>query len=274
MGYARVADEELAAGRTITEDQRRLRTRVLLGLGFAAVAAMMLFVKPIRQPEAYHAFHDARSVLGIPNVMNLLSNLPFLLVGGLGLTWLARQPANLAASLRTAYTVVFAGLALTAFGSAYYHWAPTSQTLFWDRLPIAVSFMALYAAILAERVSPRAIRLLWPFAAFGALAAIYWAVTDDLRLYALAQFVPVLTIPLILWLFPPAYTRGGDLLAGVGCYAAAKLFEDRDGPIYEALGGLVSGHTLKHLAAAAGAYWIYRMLRLRVPLDAGSRDIR
>ena len=161
------------------------------------------------------------------------------------------------------YTVLFAGLAATAFGSAYYHWAPTSGTLFWDRLPIAVSFMGLYAAVLAERVS-RSVGslLLWPLVLFGAGSVLYWHFTDDLRLYAIAQFFPVLTIPLILWLFPAPYSRGYDLLIAIGLYVLAKLLEEIDGVVY-GFGQIVSGHTLKHLSAAAGAWWIYRMLTLR-----------
>lgn len=243
------------------------RTRaisVLACLGVAALAGLMLLVPPIRQPEAYHAFHDARPLLGIANFWNVASNLPFLVIGLLGLRWLAARPTNLAPELRPAYAVVFAGLGFTALGSVYYHWAPTTATLFWDRLPIAVSFMALYAALLTERTSLRwAPALLCPFALFGAAGAIFWHLTGDLRLYAFAQFFPVLTIPLILWLFPAAYTRGADLMAGVGFYAVAKLCEDMDGAIYHGLGELISGHTLKHLAAALGAFWIYRMLRLR-----------
>ena len=36
------------------------------------------------------------------------------------------------------------------------------------------------------------------------------------------------------------------------------------------LGGLVSGHTAKHLLAALAAWWVWRLLRLRRPApDAG-----
>ena len=251
------------------------RTRVLLlaGLGLAALAGVLL-LKPIPQPEAYHAFKDTRAFLGIPNFLNVVSNLPFLIVGLMGLRWLRAKPPGLAAELRAPYAVVFAGLALTAFGSAYYHWAPDSRTLFWDRLPIAVSFMGLYGAVLAERVAlSAAMKLLVPLVLFGAGSVLVWHLTNDLRLYAVAQFFPVLTIPLILWLFPAAFSRGGDFLAAIGCYVAAKIFEEIDGAVY-GLGQIVSGHTLKHLAAAAGAYWIYRMLTLRQPRPAPSRDLR
>lgn len=245
--------------------------RIALVAGVCALATigLMLGMGPIRQPLAYHAFSDARTILGIPNAFNVVSNLPFLLIGVAGLARLSTRPANLAPLLHVHFMIVFAGLAATAFGSAYYHWAPTSQTLFWDRLPIAVAFMALYAAVFGERISLASGRwLLWPLVLFGAGSAIYWSLTDDLRPYLLAQFLPLLTIPLIIWLFPARYTRGGDVLISIGFYAVAKVFEDMDGAVFRALQDVVSGHTLKHLAAAIGAFWILRMLRLRTAIKA------
>ena len=70
-------------------------------------------------------------------------------------------------------------------------------------------------------------------------------------------------MPLILWLYPAKYSRGQDFLISIGFYVAAKVLEFQDGQIYAGLGQTLSGHTLKHLAAAGGAGWIYRMLVLR-----------
>jgi hypothetical protein len=44
----------------------------------------------------------------------------------------------------------------------------------------------------------------------------------------------------------------------------AKVFEFFDHGISHLLG--VSGHTLKHLASAVGAWWIVRMLERRLPV--------
>jgi hypothetical protein len=82
----------------------------------------------------------------------------------------------------------------------------------------------------------------------------------DLRLYALVQFFPMLAIPLALALYPRRWLRGADLLIAVGVYALAKVFEALDAPIF-ALGGAVSGHTLKHLTAAGAAAWLLRIAR-------------
>jgi hypothetical protein len=58
-------------------------------------------------------------------------------------------------------------------------------------------------------------------------------------------------LPLVLVLFPARYTGSGLYLAALVAYLLAKFAEVGDGALY-ALGGLVSGHTLKHLLAAAG----------------------
>ncbi|HEX4893302.1 MAG TPA: hypothetical protein VFV47_08435, partial [Hyphomicrobiaceae bacterium] len=234
------------------------------------VAAMFLLVSPIRQNPAYNVFCDTRALLGIPNVLNVLSNLPFLFVGLAGLRWMRQQAHRLKPELRASYSVLFVGLAGTAAGSAWYHWAPDNARLFWDRLPIAVAFMGLYTAVIAERIDIRAAKLLLvPLVVFGAGSVVWWGIFDDLRPYAIAQFFPVVTIPVLIWLCPPMYTRGGHLLAAVGCYVVAKIFEELDVRIY-ALGSILSGHTLKHLAAGLGAWIVYRMLVKRRELSGFS----
>ena len=45
---------------------------------------------------------------------------------------------------------------LTGFGSSYYQWNPNDNTLFWDRLPMTLCFMAIFAAALEERANARA----------------------------------------------------------------------------------------------------------------------
>ena len=69
----------------------------------------------------------------------------------------------------------------------------------------------------------------------------------------------MLLVPLglVLGLQPttPTAAPAGAWWAVLGCYVVAKLLEIADRPAVRALGGL-SGHTLKHLAAAAGAAWL------------------
>jgi len=241
-----------------------MRVWIIVGIGLAAIVTV-LFLPPIPQDPAYHDFADRRPFLGIPNALNVLSNAPFVLVGALGLAFVRRRAAL---EERTALLILFAGVGLTGFGSAYYHLAPGNVTLFWDRLPMTIVFMSLFAVIIAERISLTAGRRLLPILLLaGAGSVAYWLVGElsgagDLRPYALVQFFPLVAIPLILLLFPPRYTRGADLLGALAWYALAKLFEALDAQIF-AVGGVVSGHTLKHLASAVAMYWILRMVRTR-----------
>jgi hypothetical protein len=252
---------------------------------------MVFLLPPIPQSEAYHNFADKRSLFGVPNYFNVASNLPFLLVGAFGIydvlrfreggatpqpvaaarnsVTLVSKPANFIDSgERWSYCAFFIGVAMTAFGSAYYHLDPRDGTLLWDRIPMAIGFMALVAATIGERISLKAgVQMLVPLMTLGAGSVVYWSLTQkdahgDLRPYALVQFGSVLVVLLLVGLFPSRYTRGTDLAVALAIYGLAKIFEAADRSIF-ALGSIVSGHTVKHLAAATSAYWILRMLQRR-----------
>lgn len=253
----------------------RARAAIVAGVGVAA-AVVMLFVPPIAQDPGYHDFADRRAVLGIPNFFDVVSNAGFAVAGAMGLA-LTRKHRDPAAAPpfadeaeRRAFIVLFAGVIAVAIGSGYYHLAPTNGRLFWDRLPMSVVFMALFAITIAERIHRRlGNALLIPLVLAGVGSTLYWHIGElrgegDLRLYALVQFYPMLAVPLILLLFPAKFTGARELGIAVGWYALAKLFEALDARIF-ALGGVVSGHTLKHLAAALATLWIYWMLARRQP---------
>jgi hypothetical protein len=101
-------------------------------------------------------------------------------------------------------------------------------------------------------VSSAAGRALLAPLALGAVASVlWWQATDDLRAYGLAQFLPMLLIPLMLILLPGR--RPATLLVwGIALYAIGKLAEVTDHTLF-ALGQILSGHTLKHLLAAIAA---------------------
>lgn len=254
------------------------RKRAVLMVALAVAAAGVVFsLRPIAQDSAYHNFADGRTLLGVPNALNVLSNVVYAVVGVLGLLFLLDGEKSKASFTepreRRAFVALFAGVGLTAFGSGYYHLAPGNARLFWDRLPMTVGFMSLFSVIIAERIGMTAgRRLLAPLLAVGAASVAYWRQTElegagDLRLYVLVQFFPLLAIPVLLLLFPARYTRTGDLYRVIGWYVLAKILEALDAPIF-ALGGFTSGHTLKHLASGVAAYWILRMLKARRPLAA------
>jgi len=249
----------------------------LLGALLLALVVVGL-LPPIPQSETYHDFADARAFLGIPNCLNVLSNAAFLLVAipGIVSTVPRAKPSRrlfLESGECWPWLGFFLGVALTAFGSAYYHLRPNNGTLVWGRIPMTISFLSLVAAMLSERISIKlGLRLLLPLVVFGIGSVLYWHVTQlrgdgDLRSYVLAQFGAIFVLLPLIALFPPRYTRTWDLALALALYALAKLFEVADRSIFS-LGGIVSGHTLKHLAAAASAYWILRMLKVRAPVSA------
>ena len=245
---------------------------LVLGAAVLAVTAVCFSKPPMRQHPSYHNFADQRTFLGVPNCLDVVSNLPFLFVGIWGLVVLHLDP-----SLEPRFSQIlksvrmqsyFLGVALTFFGSSYYHLHPANATLVWDRLPMTLGFMGS-CPHLAERISVRAGNLLLlPLAIAGGLSVIYWYWTEahghgDLRPYFLVQFGALLTVLVILTLFGPRYTHTWCLVLALALYAVAKLLEKAFDPDIYSLGHVVSGHTLKHIAAAVATYFILFMLQRR-----------
>jgi len=235
------------------------RVCVLAAIAGTALGAA-LFAPHVAQPQAYHAFADARPLLGVPNAADSLSNLGFVAAGALGLAFVSRRQAP-----RGAYLAFFAAVILTGFGSAYYHLAPDDSRLVWDRLPMTLAFASLLAAEIGGRIDRRAgDLLLLPLLVVGIGTVAYWRFSSVLEVENLApylafQFGAVALLIAIAALFPSGGT-GNALFWVVVAYAAAKLFEVYDEEIY-GIGRWISGHTLKHLAAAAGALLLAHHLR-------------
>lgn len=233
------------------------RCAVLIIISVAAVLAL-LFVGPIPQDPGYHHFADSRRIAGVSNFWNVLSNVPFLAAGALGLFRYDKLSHEESAN---GYWVLCIGVVLVGLGSTYYHYDPTNETLLWDRLPMTVAFMALFSLLLGERVlhKPRP-QLLWLFVSAGAAAALYWSWTEslgrgDLRPYLLVQFLPILLMPLMLVMFKPRYLSNRLLLGAFALYFVAKALEYFDGQVFSAI-SVISGHAVKHVVAAAAVLCI------------------
>jgi hypothetical protein len=195
--------------------ERKRPVLVFLGLIGASLAALLL-LPPIPQDQSYHRFADERTLLGVQNFWNVVSNFPFIAIGAVGLRQFYRDPAIL---------TLFLGIFLTAFGSSYYHWNPNDDTLFWDRLPMTLCFTAILAVVVRERVNVRfGAALLWPLLATGILSMMLWRWTGDLRLYGWVQFFPGVALPLLFLVFPPRYSGTFYWLVAVLLYAVAKPF--------------------------------------------------
>lgn len=232
-----------------------------------AVAAVFWPAMP--QPQSYHAFVDQRTIFGVPNFLDVVSNVGFLVAGCAGMFVVFRPATRFEYDIeRLPYVVFFAGLLLTSVGSSYYHLEPDNERLFWDRLPMTIAFMSLIASQLVERISLRVGMLaLAPMLTVGAVSVVYWRATEragegNVMPYGILQGYSVVILLLIALLLPSRYTRGHDIYWVFAWYVIAKLLEALDAHIY-ALGHLVSGHTLKHLAAGAAGLVICRMLMRR-----------
>jgi len=256
-----------------------MRTPTLIA---GAIATLAVFLwPPISQAPDYHVMADQRTCLGIANCLNVLSNVPFAIIGILGLIATLGPGSVRSFSsdpwVRLPYAVLFVGVLTTAVGSSYYHLAPDNARLVWDRLPMTLGFMGLLTALIAERINRQVgRRLFWPLIALGAGSVLYWywgelRAAGDLRLYVIVQFGSLVVVALVLALYESRYTDNTYLIAGLVAYGVAKLFELADRPIFE-FGEIVSGHTLKHLAAAAAIAFIARMLRMRTPLAPLARS--
>jgi hypothetical protein len=245
--------------------QQRFHT-ALMAMAFAAIGLAVFF--PLLAPllphiptsghshvHAHgHAFIDARSFFGIPNCLDVISNLPFLFGGVWGLIALQRAK-SMAASLQTAARVFFIGLIITCFGSSFYHWAPSDTGLMVDRLGMAVAFAGVISLAAGSRlgaaVSQRATPVLLTLAPLAAIAAF---TLQNVLPWAIVQFGG---ISLIVWL--ACLPRGKQmpsihLGALIALYALAKFFEAQDAQVFELTQELISGHSLKHIAASLAAW--------------------
>lgn len=233
-----------------------------------------IFVPAMPQPLSYHAFADCRAFWAIPNFFNVVSNLPFLIGGAMGirLIWTG-QARFIDAREQLPYLVFFLGALLTCFGSAYYHAAPDNPRLVWDRLPMTLGFAGLVAAALAERVDLKlGLRSLWPLLLLGVATVIYWYGTErmgagNLIPYATYQAWSIFIIVLLLFGYRTSRYSHGNLLAWAAVwYGLAKVFETFDLQVYRMLGATLSGHTIKHVLASFAVFAIVRQLQVREPI--------
>jgi hypothetical protein len=201
----------------------------------------------------YGDFADKRRLLGVPNGADVLSNAPFVLIGAWGLLLASTGSERM----------LFAGVLLTGFGSAYFHLTPldangttNKATLFWDRLPIALGFAGVIGMVLGEH-------LLWPLALLGAATVLIWRYAGVFWPYAFFQLFGALgTFVVVLVCCPHRRWLIGGLLA----YGAAKVAEDNDARIFRFTRQRLSGHTVKHLLAALGAL----LIAISLSYDSGA----
>lgn len=236
-------------------------------IGLAAIAltaAVWAMLPVIAQDPSYHQFADQRQWLRVPRAADSLSNAAFALVGLVGLVrLLSRRRPRFSPATEAGMWCIALGLVCTAAGSAWYHIDPSDATLVWDRLPMTLVFAGVLGTAIAQRVGSAVGRaVLALLVPLGIVSVVYWKMTGDLSLYLTVQLGGISGLLLLLLL-----TRKGDdsfpWAWVVAWYVLAKVAEFADHGIWDATSGLIAGHTLKHLlAAAAGAAALW-------PLRAG-----
>ncbi len=113
---------------------------------------LLLFYKPIPQDPNYHDFADKRMMAGIPNFLNVITNLPFAIVGLLGLqvTRMIKEK-----ELKYICATLFIGFVLLTIRSSYFHLWPKNATLVYDRIPMVFIFMSFFAFIIYNYINKR-----------------------------------------------------------------------------------------------------------------------
>lgn len=229
-------------------------------LALGAVVLLAVLLPPLAQPQAYHGFADDRVILGLPNALNVLSNLGFLLVGMIGLPLTRFQET---AQIRRAYQLFFLTLIVVTAASACYHLSPNDARLLWDRLPIAVSLAALLSAVLAETGFSRRWTLTW-LVFIGFSATLWWGMSplwgaENLWPYLAFQAGCMVALLTLL----PSLPAPRIFLVALLLYGTAVGAEWLDALIFGWTAELISGHTLKHLLASAAALLIALRLALQ-----------
>ena len=230
-----------------------------LGITLAVLAA---FGPPLLQPQSYHDFADQRALFGLPHAMDVLSNLPFLVLGLLGL---ARLP-KVAEAWRSLVVVLCTGLLLTFAGSGLYHLAPGNTGLLLDRLGMLVLFAGILGLASADRLGLSVARGMLAWVGLGGAASLtVWWYGGNLLPWALLQAGGVLALLLLACTRPQADAPALRLGLCVAWYGLAKLCELTDDELFRLSNQMISGHSLKHLLSSLA------VLPLLLPLIAQGR---
>lgn len=248
------------------------RNIILYSIALGSFIVIFLF-EPLCQDQRYHIFADQRSLFDIPNFFDVTTNIFFAFIGFLGMYFTIKNKQSFA---KWAWPIFFFGIFTLFLSSGYYHWIPNDETLVWDRLSLALIFASMVIALLSEFLSAKIERFfLIPAILFGICSVIYWYVFDDLRFYFWVQLAPMITIPVLLILYPSRYSHKMYLLMTLIFYILAKIVEIYDHEIYVLNNKLLSGHSLKHIFAAIGVLYMLQMIKkrnLKSPADIHEKN--
>lgn len=212
---------------------------------------------PMSDKESYFDFADKRTLLFIQNAGDVLSNLPFMLVGIWGFM-ITSPNQHLLPGYKNALRVLAVGTFLTCFGSMYFHLNPNLDTLFWDRLPMTIGFTGLVILLVLDRLSTKwASFISYPLLAMAMATTLGWHLGWlSLRPYLIVQFGCLIFSILTVLFTPSNLVKNSSILIAIGFYVLAKVSESSDLLLFQKL-NFISGHTLKHLLAATALLAIF-----------------
>ena len=270
---------------------RTATTSIIMLLLVVLISTFFLFVAPIQQPQKYHNFADKRRFLCschavtegffLPPGMERSNNAGFIIpyfgdvvpntvifaggVFGLVLLRFESSEEELDPSrtwqLHVCLPIFFYATVAISVGSTYYHWNPNDTTLVWDRIPMTLAFVSIFCFMLEEYTTSNDGILLMPkLLVLGVLSVLYWRWTDDLRLYLLVQFLPLLVIAVLLICCQPRHGGVVQQALALVCYALAKVSEEWDYEVFSITNQRISGHSLKHVLAGLASISVASML--------------
>ncbi len=229
----------------------KLKNLAPLFIILVPLIVIFFFVNPMPQSLAYHNFADAHTIFGIKNFHNVMTNIVFIILGTMGLRdYIKSNRKDLN------WLIFILSILLVGPGSAYYHYTPNNQTLFWDRLPMTMGFISLTCFALFEMHNVKTKRNLYLLLAqiIGLSTLFYWVKFDDLRFYLWVQFTPIVLMLYIAFIVSSSSLRPRNLIFAVVFYVAAKMTESSDIKIFESID--YSGHSIKHLLAGVAVYFL------------------
>ena len=248
-------------------------------LAVAALAALAALLPATGLPAGYHDFADQRTLLGLPHALDVLSNLPFAVMGAWGLWWLRRVPLDrLGTAQRGLAGLFFIGLIATAFCSSGYHLDPHDAGLCIDRVGMSLAFAGLLGLAAADRISARAGVALAALVAVAApaTALVAW-LGGNMTPWAVLQGGGLVLLAALALRRPQPRALGFSIIGVIAFYAVAKALELADAPVFALTQQLISGHSAKHLVAALAGWPVVRALQSLArgaPAGHAARTIR
>lgn len=251
------------AADTGSVNRERLVLLVALGLLVAAAVLPGIGMRP-----GYLDFADRRMWWFISNAGDVLSNLPFALIGFTGLWMLCTghhtsqqsSPDGRSVQNQWVWRVSFAGLITIWLGSSYFHLNPSEESLVWDQIGMSIAFAGILGLACSDAISPRAALPEMVLLLVTGMVTV-WIVrlSGNLLPWSLLQGAGMVLLVIAAVRHQPV--TGIRWFWMVVFYALAKVCEMLDADIFLLTSQLISGHTVKHLLSGVACLPLLQGLR-------------